>query len=72
MSGRRLAAALIAVTAPCAADAQTTKLRYGVIAASARNIQSVSLYIAQRKGMLAKEGLELEIKPLPGVDALRR
>lgn len=62
------AAALIAVTAPCAADAQTTKLRYGVIAASARNIQSVPLYIMQRKGLLAKEMIELDIKPLPGVE----
>jgi ABC-type nitrate/sulfonate/bicarbonate transport system substrate-binding protein len=52
--------------APAAAD--TIKLRYGVIAASARNIQSVALTIAQQKGFLAKEGVELDIVPLPGVE----
>ena len=50
------------------APAQEIHLRYGVIANSARNLQSVPLYIAQRKGMLAKEKLHLEIKPLPGVE----
>ena len=55
---------------PSLALAQTPKIqvRYGVIANSARNLQSVPLYIAQRKGMLAKENLELDIKQLPGVE----
>ncbi len=61
-------AGCVIAAAPLAGEAQTITLRYGVIAASARNIQSVSLYIAQRKGMLAKEGIELDIKPLPGVE----
>jgi ABC-type nitrate/sulfonate/bicarbonate transport system substrate-binding protein len=50
------------------AAAQTIKLRYGVIAASARNIDSVALYLAQSKGFLANEGIELDIVPLPGVE----
>ena len=55
---------------PSLALAQTPKIqvRYGVIANSARNLQSVPLYIAQRMGMLAKENLELDIRQLPGVE----
>ena len=59
-------AALLATS--LSAAAQPVKLRYGVIAASARNIQSVALYIAQDKGYLAKEGVELQLVPLPGVE----
>ncbi len=50
------------------ASAQMTKLRYGVIAASARNIQSVPLYIAREKSFLAKENIEPDLVPLPGVE----
>lgn len=63
-----LAGLALVIATQGVSEAQTFKLRYGVIAASARNIQSVPLYIAQRKGLLAKHGLELEIKPLPGVE----
>ena len=61
------AAALAIGLALPAAEAQTVKLRYGVIAASAKNVQSVPLYIAQRKGFFAREGVEFDIVPLPGV-----
>jgi ABC-type nitrate/sulfonate/bicarbonate transport system substrate-binding protein len=67
MQSAALCAALIASLCG-AASAQAIKLRYGVIAASARNIQSVALTIARDKGFLAKEGIELDIVPLPGVE----
>ena len=50
------------------AAAETVKLRYGVIANSARSISSLPLYVAQRQGFLAREGIELELVPLPGVE----
>ena len=70
MAALRLALYIFAGAALLAssAAAQTVKLRYGVIANSARNIQSVPLYIAQRKGFFAKEGIELDIVPLPDVE----
>ena len=43
------------------------KLRYGQIANSARSVSSLALYIAQRKGFLAEEGIELEVVGLRGV-----
>jgi ABC-type nitrate/sulfonate/bicarbonate transport system substrate-binding protein len=43
------------------------KLRYGMIANSARSISSLGLYIAQRKGFLAREGIDLEVVGLRGV-----
>jgi ABC-type nitrate/sulfonate/bicarbonate transport system substrate-binding protein len=43
------------------------KLRYGQIANSARSISSLPLYTAQRKGFLAREGIELEVVGLRGV-----
>lgn len=53
-----------------AASADTVKLRYGVIANSARSISSLPLYVAQRKGFLATEGVELETVPLPGTESM--
>ncbi len=67
---RSIALALLAgILIPLSpASAETIKLRYGVIAASQRNIQNVALTIAQEKGFLAKEGVELDIVPLGGVE----
>jgi ABC-type nitrate/sulfonate/bicarbonate transport system substrate-binding protein len=62
-----LATALAALWQSPAA-AQATKLRYGVIAASARNIESIALYLTQSKGFFAKQGIDLDIVPLPGVE----
>lgn len=42
-------------------------LRYGQIANSARSISSAGLYVGQRKGFFAKEGIELQIVGLRGV-----
>src|SRR3954451_4780233 len=42
-------------------------LRYGQIANSARSVSSLGLYVGQRKGFFAKEGIELQIVGLRGV-----
>jgi len=47
------------------ARVQPVPLRYGVIANATRNLQPVALCNAQRKGILAKENLQREIKHLP-------
>jgi ABC-type nitrate/sulfonate/bicarbonate transport system substrate-binding protein len=61
-------AAIACVTLVQGAQAQEkVKLRYGQIANSARSISSLALVTAQRKGFLAKEGIELEIVGLRGV-----
>lgn len=71
MSTRFIAASIafaVATLVHAGAGAEPVRLRYGVIAASARNIQTVPLYIAREKGFLAKEEIELDIVPLPGVE----
>src|SRR5258708_6228749 len=61
-------AAIACVSLCSAAQAQDkVKLRYGQIANSARSVSSLALVTAQRKGFLAKEGIELEIVGLRGV-----
>jgi ABC-type nitrate/sulfonate/bicarbonate transport system substrate-binding protein len=62
------AVTLFASTLPSLASAETTALRLGFIAGSMHLFQSVPLFIAQQKGMLKREGIELEVVPLPGVD----
>ena len=47
------------------APAHADKLRYGHIANAARSPASLGLYVAQRKGFLTREGIELEVVPLP-------
>ena len=62
------AAAFSCVSLVPAAQAQEkVTLRYGQIANSARSISSVGLYVGQRKGFFAKEGITLEIVGLRGV-----
>jgi ABC-type nitrate/sulfonate/bicarbonate transport system substrate-binding protein len=43
-------------------------LRYGQIASSARSISSLALYVAQREGFLAEEGIKLDVVGLGGVE----
>jgi ABC-type nitrate/sulfonate/bicarbonate transport system substrate-binding protein len=50
------------------ARVETVTVRLGFIAASTRLFQSLPLFIAQKKGMLKKEEIDLQIVPLPGVD----
>src|SRR4051794_29595019 len=59
-----VAAALLA--SPALAQ-DKIKLRYGQIANSARSVSSLALNIAQRKGFLARENIELEVVGLRGV-----
>lgn len=42
-------------------------LRMGVIANSARSISQLGLYIAQKRGFLERENIDLRMVPLPGV-----
>jgi len=58
--------ATLLIVAPAAAQ-EPVKLRFGVIANSARSVSSLALNIAQRKGFLAKENIALEIVGLRGV-----
>ncbi len=59
------AAALLLVSPAVAQD--KVKLRYGLIANSARSVSSLALKVAQRKGFLARENIELEVVGLRGV-----
>jgi ABC-type nitrate/sulfonate/bicarbonate transport system substrate-binding protein len=63
-----LAALGLALASAARADAD--KLRYGHIANAARSPASLGLYVAQRKGLLAREGIDLEVVPLPGLIAM--
>jgi ABC-type nitrate/sulfonate/bicarbonate transport system substrate-binding protein len=60
------AVAAVLLVAPAAAQ-DKVKLRYGQIANSARSVSSLALNVAQRKGFLAKENIELEVVGLRGV-----
>ncbi|MEA2990257.1 MAG: hypothetical protein QOG83_2968 [Alphaproteobacteria bacterium] len=63
------AAAAVSCLSLCAAAQAQEKitLRYGQIANSARSVSSLGLNIAQRKGFLAREGIDLEVVGLRGV-----
>lgn len=74
-SGFFLLSVLLALgPSPGAADAGSISLRYGQIDSSLRSFSSLALYISQRKGFLAREGIDLDIVLLPGegtmIDAL--
>src|SRR5262245_57646274 len=62
-----LVAVAAALLASPALGQDKVKLRYGQIAASARSVSSLALNIAQRKGLLARENIELEVVGLRGV-----
>ena len=64
---RLLALGLVLVSAPQALAQDRRTLRMGVIANSARSISQLGLYIAQRRGFLDRENIDLQIVPLPGV-----
>ena len=49
-----------------AAAAEMIVLRYGQNAASAGSLSSLPLTIAERKGFFVREGLHLEVVPIPG------
>src|SRR5262245_30488808 len=66
---RKLLLAAVAATllASPALAQDKVKLRYGQIAASARSVSSLALNIAQRKGFLTRENIDLEVVGLRGV-----
>ena len=53
-------AVLIAVACAQSAAAQTTTLRFGKIPSTVRNVGSLYLHVAERKGLFAREGLKIE------------
>jgi ABC-type nitrate/sulfonate/bicarbonate transport system substrate-binding protein len=55
---------LAAVAAPAAA--QPVTLRFGQVPSTVRAVTSVYLFIAERKGFLAREGIRLELIPIEG------
>ena len=46
--------------------AELINLRYGQNAASAGSLSSLPLTIAERKGFFVREGLQLDVVPIPG------
>jgi ABC-type nitrate/sulfonate/bicarbonate transport system substrate-binding protein len=59
-------AALAFASLAQSASAQTATLRFGQIPSTARNIGTLYLYVAQQKGFLAREGINLEFVPIEG------
>src|ERR1041384_8811709 len=49
-----------------AAAAEPIKLRYGQNAASSGSLSSLPLTVAERKGFLIREGIDLVVVPIPG------
>ena len=48
------------------AGAQTTTLRYGQIPSTIKTVSALQFHIAQRKGFLGREGINLEMLPIEG------
>jgi ABC-type nitrate/sulfonate/bicarbonate transport system substrate-binding protein len=64
-----IAAILVGVAAPAAAQsaaAQPVTLRFGQVPSTVRAVTSIYLFIAERKGFLAREGIRLEFIPIEG------
>ena len=64
---RIVIAALLAFGSVHAAAGETLKLRYGQAYSSAHSIFSLPIAVAQREGLFAREGLDVEVLvPIPG------
>jgi len=61
-----LAALFCAYPIGVAGAAEMITLRYGQNAASAGSLSSLPLTVAERKGFFVREGLNLEVVPVPG------
>lgn len=57
---------LCACVATAATAAELITLRYGQNATSAGSLSSLPLAVAERKGFFVREGLNLEVVPIPG------
>ena len=51
---------------PSTYSAEMLKLRYGQNATSAASLSSLPLNVGERKGFFSREGLQLEVVPIPG------
>jgi ABC-type nitrate/sulfonate/bicarbonate transport system substrate-binding protein len=70
LTGAVLCGIYVCVGLVSAARAESVTLRYGQIANSARSVSSLALYIAQRKGFLTREGIDLKVTKLPGLHTM--
>jgi ABC-type nitrate/sulfonate/bicarbonate transport system substrate-binding protein len=68
MKGRLIAAAIAAlqIALAAAAAAQPVTLRFGQVPSTVRAVTAVYLYVADKKGFLAREGIRLEFIPIEG------
>jgi ABC-type nitrate/sulfonate/bicarbonate transport system substrate-binding protein len=70
-----VAAALLCIGAVSTATAQPIPLRYGQAFSAQRSIFSLPIFVAERQGFFAREGLDFHMTPVPGggtklIDAL--
>jgi ABC-type nitrate/sulfonate/bicarbonate transport system substrate-binding protein len=63
---RIVVAASLALVGVGAAGAESVTLRYGQIPSTVRSVSSLYLFIAERKGLLAREEIRLDRIPIPG------
>jgi ABC-type nitrate/sulfonate/bicarbonate transport system substrate-binding protein len=63
---RVLAGALLSFALTAAAGADPVVLRYGQIPSTVRSVSSLYLFVAERKDLLAREGIKLEHIPIAG------
>jgi ABC-type nitrate/sulfonate/bicarbonate transport system substrate-binding protein len=59
-------AALLCLTTAGPVAAQTTTLRFGKIPSTVRNVGSLYLFVAERKGFFAREGIKLDSVMIDG------
>lgn len=63
---KALVAVTLALGLAAPGTAQTVKLRYGQTASTLRSVFSLPIFIAQREGFFAREGLDVTVVPIAG------
>ena len=63
---RAIVAACLCLGLVQSAAAESVTLRYGQIPSTVRSVSSLYLFIAQKRGYLAREDIKLELVPIPG------
>ena len=66
LSLKLLGTSLMAHFLAVSAAAQNIPLRYGQIPSTIKTVSALQYYLAQRKGLFAREGIALEIIPIDG------
>jgi ABC-type nitrate/sulfonate/bicarbonate transport system substrate-binding protein len=61
-----LAAVLLAAIAGAAPAAAQTTVRFGQIPSTVRGVSTLSMFIAERNGLFAREGITIEKVLIPG------